>query len=98
MLGLAVTAERESERQSDFSCTCSECKTAYSCCNDTTPPITRKRKNAIEAYLRKKNSHIAEPFARTEYTYPRLNANKYCVFHDLKTRRCIVHLVKPETC
>jgi hypothetical protein len=22
----------------------------------------------------------------------------YCVFHDQKTRRCMVHYVKPETC
>jgi len=98
MLGLAVAAKKKSGRQSDFFDTCSECKTAYSCCNDTTPPITRKRRKIIEAYLKEMNIAIAEPFARTEYTFPRLNANMYCVFHDQKTRRCIVHSVKPETC
>lgn len=77
---------------------CERCKTAYSCCNDTTPPITRNRKKVIEAYLRKRNIHVTEPFARTEYIFPRLNADMYCVFHDPKTRRCIVHPVKPETC
>lgn len=98
MLGLAVTAEKESERQSDFFDTCSECKTAYSCCNDTTPPITRERRRIIEAYLREKKTDVAEPFSSTGYTFPRLNANMYCVFHDQKTRRCMVHPVKPETC
>jgi Fe-S-cluster containining protein len=94
----AVAAKKESERQSDFFDTCSECKTAYSCCNDTTPPITRKRRKVIEAYLKETNVAVAEPFAKTEYTFPRLNANMYCVFHDQKTRKCMVHPVKPETC
>lgn len=93
-----MTAKKESERQSDFFDTCSKCKTACSCCNDTTPPIARKRKKVIEAYLKEKNIHVAEPFARTDYTFPRLNANMYCVFHDQKTRKCMVHPVKPETC
>jgi Fe-S-cluster containining protein len=90
----AVAAKKESERQSDFFDTCSECKTAYSCCNDTTPPITRKRRKVIEAYLKETNVAVAEPFAKTEYTFPRLNANMYCVFHDQKTRKCMVHPVK----
>ena len=94
----AVAAKKESERQGDFFDTCSECKTAYSCCNDTTPPITRRRRKVIEAYLKETNVAVAEPFARTEYTFPRLNTNMYCVFHDQKTLRCMVHPVKPETC
>jgi len=98
MLGLAVAAKEESGRQSDFFDTCSECKTAYSCCNDTTPPITSRRRKIIEAYLKEVNIVLAEPFAKTEYTFPRLKANMYCVFHDQKTRRCMVHPVKPETC
>jgi Fe-S-cluster containining protein len=98
MLGLAVVAKKESERQNDFFDTCSECKTAYSCCNDTTPPITRKRRKVIECYLKESNIFITEPFATIGYTFPRLNANMYCVFHDQKTRRCMIHPVKPETC
>ena len=93
-----MIGEKESERQSDFFDTCSKCRTAYSCCNDTTPPITRERRKAIEAYLRKKKIDVVEPFALTEYTFPRLNTDMYCVFHDQKTRRCIVHPVEPETC
>jgi Fe-S-cluster containining protein len=93
-----VTAKKESERQGNFFDTCIKCKTAYSCCNDTTPPITRERRKVIEAYLKEKNIAMAEPFDRTDYTFPRLSTNMYCVFHDQKTRMCIVHPVKPETC
>jgi Fe-S-cluster containining protein len=98
MLGPPVTARKESERQKDFFGTCINCRTAYSCCNDTTPPITRERRGIIEAYLKEKRIAVVEPFERTEYTFPRLNMNMYCVFQDPKTRRCIVHPVKPETC
>lgn len=98
MPGSTVTGKKEPERQSNFFDTCSKCKTAYSCCNDTTPPITRERREIIEAYLKEKRIFVAEPFERTEYTFPRLSAKMYCVFQDPKTRKCIVHPVKPETC
>jgi Fe-S-cluster containining protein len=93
-----VNAKKEAARQSNFLDTCSTCKTAYSCCNDTTPPITRQRKKVIEAYLKEKRIAVSEPFERTAYTFPRLNANMYCVFQNPQTRKCIVHSVKPETC
>jgi Fe-S-cluster containining protein len=35
---------------------------------------------------------------KTEYVFPRLDKDGYCVFHDRKTRKCLVHSVKPETC
>jgi len=98
MLGSAVNAKKEPERQNDFFDMCSKCKTAYSCCYDTTPPITRERRKIIEAYLKENGIDVAEPFERTEYTFPRLNPNMYCVFQDPKTRKCMVHPVKPETC
>ena len=77
---------------------CSECKTGYSCCNDTTPPVTAERRKIIEAYLKKNAISVVNPFQRTEYVFPRLTADGYCVFHDRKTRKCVVHPVKPETC
>jgi Fe-S-cluster containining protein len=88
----------KNERQNNFFDTCSQCKTRYSCCHDTTPPVTHERRKIIEAYLKKQNIKIEKPFANTEYVFPRLDADQYCVFHDRKTRKCIVHSVKPETC
>jgi Fe-S-cluster containining protein len=33
-----------------------------------------------------------------EYTFPREDAEGYCIFYYKATRKCIVHPVKPETC
>jgi len=77
---------------------CGQCKTGYSCCNDTTPPVTPERRKIIEAYLKENGQTVARPFHRTEYVFPRLRADGYCVFHDMKTKKCVVHPVKPETC
>lgn len=86
------------QRQNNFFVVCSKCKTEYSCCHGTRPPITRSRRRIIEDYLRKENIAVDEPFAEEEYIFPREEAEGYCVFHDLKTRKCRIHLVKPETC
>jgi Fe-S-cluster containining protein len=85
-------------RQGDYFTTCSECTTGWACCNDTTPPVTAERRKVIEAYVREKGIMVADPFSTTEYTFPRLVAEGYCVFHDTKTGKCVVHPVKPETC
>lgn len=77
---------------------CSNCRTSYSCCNDTTPPVTPERRKIIEAYLKENRISIANSFQRTEYVFPRLLADGYCVFHDKKTKKCVIHPVKPETC
>ncbi len=90
--------KRRSRRQSNFFDVCSECNTGYSCCNDTTPPVTAERRKIIEAYLKENEISVANPFQRTEYVFPRLTADGYCVFHDRKTKKCLVHPVKPETC
>ncbi len=87
-----------SRRQSNFFDVCGECKTSYSCCNDTTPPVTSERRKIIEAYLKENGISVANPFDRTEYVFPRLRADGYCVFHDKKTKKCVIHPVKPETC
>ncbi len=62
------------------------------------PPITNDRKKIIEAHLKRKRIHVERPFVQAEYTYPREGDDGYCVFYDAKTRRCIIHPVKPETC
>lgn len=93
-----MPAKTESTRQKDFFDVCSECKTSYSCCNDTTPPVTAERRKTIEAYLKENKMTIKDPFSTTDYTFPRLVADDYCIFHDRKTRKCMIHPVKPETC
>jgi Fe-S-cluster containining protein len=90
--------KRGSRRQNNFFDVCSECKTSYSCCHETTPPVTSERRKIIEAYLKECGISLSNPFERTEYVFPRLTADGYCVFHDKKTKECVVHPVKPETC
>jgi Fe-S-cluster containining protein len=85
-------------RQREFFDTCSQCKTSYSCCNDTTPPITDERRKIIETYLKRAKIPIKDAFVQTEYVFPRLDTEGYCVFNDEKTRKCLIHTVKPETC
>lgn len=82
----------------DFFDTCSHCRTSWSCCHETTPPITDERRKTIEDYLRTRKIVVDAPFVKEEYLFPRLDNDGYCVFHDKKTRQCIVHPVKPETC
>ena len=91
-------AKRESNRQNNFFDVCSDCKTSYSCCHETTPPVTSERRKIIEAYMKEYGISVAHPFEWTEYVFPRLTADGYCVFHDKKTKKCVVHPVKPETC
>jgi Fe-S-cluster containining protein len=93
-----MSLESGDRRQRDFFDTCSQCKTSYSCCNDTTPPISNERRKIIEAYLKKNKIRVPHPFAKTGYDFPRVSRDKYCVFHDKKTKKCLVHAVKPETC
>jgi len=91
-------SKNANERQSNFFGVCSNCRTNYSCCNDTTPPVTPERRKIIEAYLKKNRIFIPNSFQRTKYLFPRLVADGYCVFHDRKTKKCAIHPVKPETC
>ena len=93
-MGLRV----KSRRQTDFFDTCSRCRTRWSCCHETTPPVSGKRRKIIEAYLRANKIGVKDPFVEVEYVFPRLVADGYCIFHDKKTRKCLIHPVKPETC
>jgi Fe-S-cluster containining protein len=93
-----MSSRTESKRQTEFFDTCSRCRTGWSCCHETMPPVTDKRRKIIEAYLRANKIGVKKPFVEAEYVFPRLTANGYCVFHDKKTRRCLIHPVKPETC
>jgi Fe-S-cluster containining protein len=88
--------QTEGERQKNFFDVCGTCK--INCCWDARPPITLRRKEIIEEYLKKHKIPIENPFVHTEYTFPRENVDGYCIFYDKATRKCIVHPVKPETC
>jgi len=85
-----------SKRQEDFFNVCANCK--ISCCQNARPPITSGRKKIIEEYLKKNKIPIKNPFTKTTYTFPREDAEGYCVFYEKHTRKCKIHPVKPETC
>jgi len=93
-----MSAKSEGKRQENFFETCGQCKTSWSCCHETTPPLTDTRRKIIDDFLARNNMRIKNPFVKTDYVFPRLGKDGYCVFHDKKTRKCLVHLVKPETC
>ena len=84
------------QRQEDFFNVCANCK--ISCCQNARPPITSERKKIIEEYLKEQKILIHKPFTKTMYTFPREDAEGYCVFYEKQTRKCKIHPVKPETC
>ena len=93
-----MSKKGEGKRQSNFFDVCCKCKTNYDCCHDTRPPITENRRRIIEEYLKKERIPIVDAFVEEEYVFPRENEEGYCVFHDMKKRKCKIHAVKPETC
>ena len=93
-----MTKTRKSARQQNFFDVCSHCKTNWSCCHETTPPITEKRREEIEFYMKETKTNIENTFVTEEYVFPKLDSEGYCVFHDKKTKKCLIHSVKPETC
>jgi Fe-S-cluster containining protein len=84
------------KRQGDFFDVCIQCKTG--CCRGARPPITHERRKIIEAYLKNPKLPVENMFVQASYTFPREDAEGYCVFYNRKTRKCQVHPVKPETC
>jgi Fe-S-cluster containining protein len=86
----------KSERQSNFFNVCAEC--IPSCCRGVRPPLTVRRRQLIEAYLKEQGFRVDNLYAQTGYVFPREDAEGYCMFFDRKTKRCQIHPVKPETC
>jgi len=84
------------KRQNNFFIVCSKCKT--SCCKGARPPLTDQRRKILEAHLKDHEICIEDPFIQTSYTFPKEDAEGYCIFYDRKTSKCLVHPVKPETC
>jgi len=86
----------ESKRESNFFDVCSGCK--GNCCRNARPPLTFRRKQIIEAYLKEHQIPSKNPFFHAAYIFPKDSDEGYCIFYDKETRRCLVHPVKPETC
>jgi Fe-S-cluster containining protein len=86
----------QSRRESSFFNVCSQCE--GNCCRDARPPLTLKRKQIIEAYLKEQKIPIDNPFVQASYVFPKDGTEGYCIFYDKKTRKCLIHSVKPETC
>jgi Fe-S-cluster containining protein len=87
---------KEVERQIDYFEICGRCK--IDCCRDARPPITTRRKEIIEEYLKNQGIFMEKPFVHAEYTFPREDADGHCIFYDKNSKKCRVHHVKPETC
>jgi Fe-S-cluster containining protein len=75
---------------------CCECK--LGCCQDVKPPLTSERREIIENHLKKKGITPQNLFIEAGYCFPAVDAIGFCVFYDKRTRECLVHPVKPETC
>lgn len=76
---------------------CAECTTT-SCCHETTPPLTKKRMTIIKAHLKKHGQSAEGVFGRSDFSFPMVDADGFCVFNDPQTKKCRIHEVKPETC
>ena len=86
----------QNKRESSFFDVCSQCE--GDCCRNARPPLTLRRKQIIAAYLEKQKIPINSPFVQASYVFPKDGAEGYCIFYDKKTKKCIIHPVKPETC
>ncbi len=83
-------------RQQNFFNVCSIC--GIVCCHHARPPITRQRRQILQAALGTPESSSKDLFETTTYTFPHETRDGFCVFFDHDTRKCRVYAVKPETC
>ncbi len=75
---------------------CRDC--LLSCCQDAKPPLTKERIKAIEKHLQDRGVVAERVFTTSDYTFPSVDSDDYCVFYDIGTKKCMIHDVKPETC
>ena len=68
------------------------------CCREARPPLTSIRKKIIENYLLTEGIESQGLFETKKYSFPKEDNEGFCVFFDRNTRRCRIHMVKPETC
>jgi len=84
-------------RQANFFNVCGNCP--ISCCKGARPPLTAKRKNIIQNFLKTNGFQVSNPFeSARDYVFPRETEEGYCVFLDKATKTCQIHPAKPETC
>jgi Fe-S-cluster containining protein len=74
------------------------CRCKLGCCQDVKPPLTLKRQEIIDAYLKTQNMRVQNCYTHGQYSFPSVDELGFCVFYNKKTRNCLVHSVKPETC
>jgi Fe-S-cluster containining protein len=75
---------------------CRQC--ALSCCQDAKPPLTKERIQIIQEYLKTQGRSAERVLTHAEYWFPSVDSNGFCTFYDQGTKKCLIHLVKPETC
>jgi Fe-S-cluster containining protein len=85
-------------KENDFFNICVHARCKTDCCHIARPPLTAKRKKILEEYLKKHGIYLENPLVHGGYTYAREDKERYCVFFHRKTKKCLVHSVKPETC
>lgn len=83
-------------KENEFFKICSQCNA--SCCINARPPLTPERIKIIETHLKEQKIPLEKPFAQTSCIFPREDKESYCIFNDRKTKKCLIHAVKPETC
>lgn len=91
-----VDSSKKISREEDFFSICESCKII--CCKGARPPLTSERMNIIKAYLHAKGIDAEGSFYRESYSFPSEVSDGRCIFMDVKTRKCAIHPVKPETC
>lgn len=52
----------------------------------------------IEDYLKNHGRTADQIFSRSQYSFPSVDTIGFCVFYKKKTKKCMIHPVKPETC
>lgn len=75
---------------------CRDCK--LGCCQDARPPLTKERICAIEEYLRSAGKVVNRFFIYSDYSFPSIDTDNFCIFYNKITKLCQIHVVKPETC
>jgi Fe-S-cluster containining protein len=60
--------------------------------------VSESRKKIIKSYLEEQKINVEKPFTTEAYSYPSIDKELLCKFNNKKTKKCMVHPVKPETC
>lgn len=83
-------------REDNFFTVCGSCPSV--CCNGARPPLTARRKQIIQDFLRTNGITMSYPFEDEKYSHPKETPDGYCIFLHKESKKCQIHPVKPETC